>query len=52
MWITLQLHGVKPTSELVQRYGTKPAALVEFIKNTIAMEPSDLPSRFIVFSQV
>jgi hypothetical protein len=52
MWIKLQLHGVKQTSELVQRYGTKPAALVEYIKNTIAAEPSELKSRFIVFSQV
>lgn len=52
MWIRLKLHGVKQTSGLVQRYGTKPAGLVEFIKNTIAMEKSKEPARFIVFSQV
>jgi hypothetical protein len=49
------LQGFDPGSGLVQRFGTKPAALCEFIKGVMEKEKGDFgskePSRFIVFSQ-
>ena len=48
LWINLELQASSAGSLLTRRFGTKPAALVQFIKAELEADPS---SRFIVFSQ-